>query len=66
VILVKGILAVSFTCFTRSALDASNRHMQCDSLGTKVLRKYRTDLPCALNCRLVSIAAFWRLRVDRP
>src|SRR5207302_1337486 len=56
---VNGILAVSFTCFTRSALDASNRHMQWDSPGTNVLRMYRTALPCAVNFLLVSIAAFW-------
>src|SRR5690242_6872531 len=34
----KGSLAASFTCFTKSAFEASNRHMQCASPGTKVVR----------------------------
>src|SRR2546425_5907442 len=35
---VNGICAFSFTSFTNSGLAASNKHMQCASPGTKVVR----------------------------
>src|SRR6185503_7664172 len=55
---VYGIWALSFSSLTASGLAASNRHMQCDSPGTNVLRMYLTGLPSAVNCFAVSIAAF--------